>query len=325
MSWRSRWRGTVVVAGLALVGCAAETSPLVRQDLATVRADIAQLEQSVQKNQAEVKADLQQADRRGAQTLAELQRSVARLSSQLDDMSQDRARMEGQLDQLRRQVEALGLQFDVGAAPRPGAPPMATPPAQTAIPQPPQPSTPPGTRGPDPAGGPEGAPAVGEATGLYQSAYMDYTRGNYHLAIAGFEEFVRRYPETDLAEKAQYWIGESHFSLAQELQAREERGTAIREFERARQEFRNVLIKYPRGDRVPAALYKEALALLDPREREVVRLRYGIGRDSAHTLREIGSIVKLSRERVRQIVVSALNKLRLAHPLRDFVSSPPGR
>ena len=51
------------------------------------------------------------------------------------------------------------------------------------------------------------------------------------------------------------------------------------------------------------------LRALSPREEEVLRLRFGIGRDSSHTLEEIGRKVKLSRERVRQIEHSALRKI----------------
>src|SRR5947209_10968723 len=46
----------------------------------------------------------------------------------------------------------------------------------------------------------------------YQSAYRDYGRGNYDLAIAGFKEVVAKYPKSDLADNAAYWIGESLYS-----------------------------------------------------------------------------------------------------------------
>ena len=100
-----------------------------------------------------------------------------------------------------------------------------------------------------------------QASDLYQTAYIDFTRGHYNLAAAAFREYIRLYPTTALAEKAQFWIGESHFSLARAHQAKGEADRAVQELERAVQEFRKVVITYPRGDRVPAALYKEALAL----------------------------------------------------------------
>jgi RNA polymerase primary sigma factor len=55
-----------------------------------------------------------------------------------------------------------------------------------------------------------------------------------------------------------------------------------------------------------------ALALLTPRERAVVTLRYGIGDGRSRTLLEVGKELGISRERVRQLEVVALMKLRSA-------------
>ncbi|MCX5776461.1 MAG: sigma-70 family RNA polymerase sigma factor [Candidatus Firestonebacteria bacterium] len=52
------------------------------------------------------------------------------------------------------------------------------------------------------------------------------------------------------------------------------------------------------------------LAKLSPRENKIIRLRFGIREDAEHTLAETGSIFKISRERVRQIELKALKKLR---------------
>ncbi len=52
------------------------------------------------------------------------------------------------------------------------------------------------------------------------------------------------------------------------------------------------------------------LETLTPREREVVRLRFGLGHDETYTLEDIARIYNLSRERVRQIELKALEKLR---------------
>jgi len=60
----------------------------------------------------------------------------------------------------------------------------------------------------------------------------------------------------------------------------------------------------------------DALAELPERERRVLELRFGIEDDQPKTLREIGDIMELSRERVRQIEGRALNKLRRSHKTR---------
>ena len=53
-----------------------------------------------------------------------------------------------------------------------------------------------------------------------------------------------------------------------------------------------------------------ALSTLEPREAEIIRLHYGIGREESLTLDEIGERYGLTRERVRQIKVKALRRLR---------------
>jgi RNA polymerase sigma factor (sigma-70 family) len=57
------------------------------------------------------------------------------------------------------------------------------------------------------------------------------------------------------------------------------------------------------------------LGTLTPREEQVLRMRFGIGGETVHTLEEIGRGFHLSRERIRQIEVKALKKLR--HPCRS--------
>jgi RNA polymerase sigma factor (sigma-70 family) len=54
------------------------------------------------------------------------------------------------------------------------------------------------------------------------------------------------------------------------------------------------------------------MAPLSAREREVVRLRYGLGTDREYTLEEIGRRLSLTRERVRQIETKAVSKMRAA-------------
>ena len=59
---------------------------------------------------------------------------------------------------------------------------------------------------------------------------------------------------------------------------------------------------------------KTALTELPPREQQIVSLRYGLENGKEHSLREIGSLLNLSRERIRQLEARALSRLR--HPAR---------
>ena len=247
-SWRPGGRLTAVAGAIALlVGCAPEAAPLLHEDLDRLRVDLLRVEQEVQASRSALLTEIQGVDRRANQTLTELQRSVAQLGTRVDELGRQTSQLQGRVDELHRRIDTLALQFDVGGTPA-GAPTASAPP----------PSAP----GPGPVAQRPAAPGA-QASDLYQTAYIDFTRGHYNLAIGAFQEYIRLYPNTPLAEKAQYWIGESHFSLARGHQARGESEHAVQEFERAVQEFRRVVIAYPRGDRVPAALYKEALALAE--------------------------------------------------------------
>ena len=67
---------------------------------------------------------------------------------------------------------------------------------------------------------------------------------------------------------------------------------------------------------------RRALASLTPREEKILRLRFGIGEASDHTLEEVGKDFSVTRERIRQIEAKALSKLRKAErskQLREFV------
>ncbi len=65
---------------------------------------------------------------------------------------------------------------------------------------------------------------------------------------------------------------------------------------------------------------------LTPREAKVIRMRFGIGEKSDHTLEEVGKGFAVTRERIRQIEAKALRKMRQvcrAKQLRDFAEAPP--
>jgi RNA polymerase primary sigma factor len=72
---------------------------------------------------------------------------------------------------------------------------------------------------------------------------------------------------------------------------------------------------------------RKVLATLTPREEKVLRMRFGIGEKSDHTLEEVGQDFEVTRERIRQIEAKALRKLR--HPsrakkLHPFMDGPLG-
>jgi TolA-binding protein len=150
-------------------------------------------------------------------------------------------------------------------APPPAGSPVVTP---GAAPAPPATATP----APQPPPAPAPAPTSRATTGslqpddIYQAAYIDFSKGSYPLAVAGFREFIRRFPEHALADNAQYWIGECYFSMARTAVNANQADRARDSLDQAVQEFRRVVVNYPRGDKAPTALYKEALALIEMKQ-----------------------------------------------------------
>ena len=108
---------------------------------------------------------------------------------------------------------------------------------------------------------------------IYQAAYIDFSKGSYALAMAGFREFLRRFPDHPLAGNAQYWVGEGYASQARTAANAGQAERVAQELESAVQEFRKVLANYPRSEKAPTALYKEALALIDLKQPAVAQQR----------------------------------------------------
>jgi len=253
------------LAVLALVsGCAGVqevTGTASQQDLMQLRADMTALQLAVQRLRTDT--ERQATETRARDQARDGQRASAdELTRRLDTLSTSLATLTARVDQLATRVEGMG--------PRVGAAPSVNPPRAPATPPP----SPLAAR--PPASPPTTArPATGgvQAQDLYQAAYIDFSKGSYPLAIAGFREFLRRYPDDELAGSAQYWIGEAHFSIARGHVNGGKADQATPELERAVQEFRKVVANYPRSDKAPAALYKEALALIDLKQPRLAQQR----------------------------------------------------
>jgi tol-pal system protein YbgF len=236
-----------------------------RQDLARFRQDLNATNLSVRRSRGETDAVLGQLDRRGREQTEISQKTIARI----DSLQADLGRVSSRLDEISQRLDALSRQ---GARPAP-LPRVA--PAPVPAPQPPPSAA--GAPAPSPPGSspPPSRPA-GDGLSpeqIYQTAYLDFSKGNYPLAVSGFREFVRRFPDLDLADNAQYWIGESYFSLARSSSAQGQPDRANQALEQAVQEFRKVPLNYPRGDKVPTAIYKEGLALMELKQIKAAQTR----------------------------------------------------
>lgn len=111
------------------------------------------------------------------------------------------------------------------------------------------PSLPPGVSDPVPPPGRSPRAVVTDPEPLFQSAYADYARGNYELALGGFQEYVERFPNLKQTDDALFWMGESQYALGS--------------FEQAIASYDRVSKETPQGDKVPDARLKKGMALFE--------------------------------------------------------------
>ena len=289
----------------AAAGCASVTDDATQQDVAQLRRDVNALKLSTNLGRGQADA-VAQVERRSREQSAETNRQLTAMSTRLEAIAAELNRVSARLDDLSRRVESAGRQSSVNRPPTsggsavvpppisaPGIPPAAAPaPSVRVMPPAPAPSTPAAPAIPPSSGSPPSAtapvappgpratpPASSRATASataeesYQAAYLDFSRGRYELAMSGFRDFLRRYPDSPLADSAQYGIGESYYSVATAATSQGQTDKATRALEQAVQEFRKVIVIYPRGSKVPSALYKEALSLTELKQTALARAR----------------------------------------------------
>ena len=284
----SAGRGLGLLLALSLTGCAEvqeATGVATQQDLLQLRQEMAAAQQSAQRGRVDPDAISAQVDKRVREQAGERDRQVATLNRQIDSLNDTVTSLSGRVDELSTKLDAVNRQLR-GSAPAAGG---AGAGAAATAPRPPV-ATPPGASAGSTSGAPAGTsagstpgavaavpprPTTGalQPQDIYQAAYIDFSKGSYSLAIAGFREFLRRYPDHELAGSAQYWIGEAYLSLARGFTDASQNDKASESLEQAVQEFKKVQANYPRAEKVPTALYKEALALLDLKQPALAQAR----------------------------------------------------
>ena len=110
------------------------------------------------------------------------------------------------------------------------------------------------SRRPTPETGPDGKPLPLPPDKLYSLAYNDYIQGNYELAIQGFLDFLALYKDSELADNAQYYIGDCYFNQGN--------------YEDAIKAFAQVSTLFSKGDKAPAAMLKSGLAYLNMKDNQ---------------------------------------------------------
>lgn len=258
---------------LLLSGCATDES--VQHDIAQLRQDLNAVNLAVHRSKGETETVVGQLDRRTREQAAENTKQLQTLSARLDSLTAELNSLSARLDELAQRLDNPSRPAGGGSPPRPGPPPAPTP-------------------SPSGGGRSSGGPSAEES---YKAAYLDFSKGNYTLAIASFREFVRRFPDAPQADGAQYWIGESYVASAHAAATQGQADKAKEALQQAVQEYRKVFVNYPRGTQVPTALYKEALALEELKQVKLAQARLQYLVDNFPQSQE----APLARERLKSL------------------------
>ena len=220
----------LLICGVALVagGCVSG------RDIDDLQGKLGDIEQEVVEGQrvgstkesVESLSDaIDRSTERLAKTEADMQLGIEQLSSQIDQLEANLEDNNYRLSQLSQQIAATNQELKAFRSS-------------------------PFVRGATSPGNMVDAPVTpGDPQTLYQTAYNDYLRGSYDIAILGFRQYLEAFPDTELADNATYWIAESYFSQGQ--------------YRQAIQEFDIIVASYSRSDKIASALLKKGYAYLE--------------------------------------------------------------
>jgi tol-pal system protein YbgF len=207
---------------LAAAGCAKHA------DFVEVREDLRAVTKSQEQAQKQQDALLKRVQALESRAGVEPGKDAAAAKAQTEELTERLKLAEGRLANLESALRPMPAKPDgaAGEMSRQSKPAALVPRGEPVLPLP-------------------GTPDI-TPTSAYNLAYNDYLNGRYELAVAGFQRFLQDFPSTSLAPNAQYWLGESYYSLKDHV--------------RAMQAFEKVVNDHPHSEKVPAALYKLGLS-----------------------------------------------------------------
>ncbi len=248
-------------------------------DVDKLQDQVAELQEELagMKRTSAVKEDVQNVNLRIAEQTEQLLRSNATLIAKVDQIEERVQNTQGAIEQTNYRLDRFGqqvtetqrnleaLRAGVAAPPLTPGMPGTAPVSEVTVAAP--------------------QASVENPLDLYNAAYRDYQRGNFDLAIAGFQEYLRDNASSDLADNAAYWIGESLFSQ--------------KKYREAIAQFDDVVNRYSRSDKVPGSLLKKGFSYISLGERAqgIVQLQYVV---HEHPTSQESA---LARQRLRQLGV----------------------
>jgi tol-pal system protein YbgF len=213
---------------LASAGCSST------DQLAAIESRLAEIQRQIQQVQrdAATREDVAALQQQVTEEAAKLVRSGADVGVDLDAVARRIGELQAEMQETQNRIDQLSQQIadtnlELQSLPRR------------------EPPKPPDTGARISASDPET---------LYQEAYGNYRAGGYDVAILAFQRYLDTYPDTELADNAMYWLGESYFAQSR--------------FRDAIVAFEDVLARYPRSEKVASAMLKRGYSHLQLGERD---------------------------------------------------------
>ncbi len=241
---------------LALASLLGTSSCVLPDQLTQIQNDVADLKRQI--------GDLERSQRDAQRAVEELQtgageedreegtrEELANIAMRLERLARETTATDEKVNDAHRRIDRISQDSRPARSGTAGRPPQDGAGADLEAPS-------------DIAAPPRSAGAVPDPEALYNTAYLDFSKGNFDLAIAGFEEYQERFSASPLADNALYWIGECQFSKG--------------DFQSAIRAFDRLLEGYATSDKAPAADLKKALAFQEQNliGQAIVQLRYVI-------------------------------------------------
>ena len=156
----------------------------------------------------------------------------------IDDMGKDMRAIRERVDDTNVRVSNVREEMEALRTSIPVAPPQSALPAPSS-----DPNAPPA---PAPTTGAPPSTAGLSPTRMFETARADYAAGQWTLAVTGFDAFLKTFPRSEMADDAQFLIGETYY--------------AQNRWTDAVAAYNAVTQNYPMGNAVPEAYYKRGLA-----------------------------------------------------------------
>ncbi|MGH9715673.1 MAG: tol-pal system protein YbgF [Candidatus Acidiferrales bacterium] len=226
----------------ALASDTATLRTLVQQSLdssSQLHNQMGQLQKTVQDMQANT-----------GSSVSSMTQQTQGISDNVQDLQARFAKLSQQLNELQSTLQSIDAKVSGSGMPA-GAAPGSTTPGN------PAPASAPGATTPD-APAPQGAAATPagpaamapiSADTLYQNALRDYTSGNYALSRQEFSDYIKNFPQNDLASNAQFYLGEIAYSQG--------------DYKAAIAAYETVLQNYPQSFKLGASLLKKGMSELE--------------------------------------------------------------